>query len=102
MPDNPETAAFAAGRVVLKRIRELGQTGVDIAFETTLSGRTYAGILKELKALGYYSHLVYYWLNSADLAVERVRQRVLDGGHNIPEEAIRRRYTASVQNFFRI
>jgi predicted ABC-type ATPase len=97
---DPDSAAVEAGRVMLARLRALAEQRADFAFETTLAGRSYAGWLRSLRDTGHVVHLVYFWLNSADLAVARVAQRVREGGHNVPEAAIRQRYQRSVRNFF--
>lgn len=99
---NPESVAFEAGRVMLKRIRALAEQNVSFAFETTLASRSYARLIKELRAGGYEFHLFYLWLSSADLAVQRVRERVRRGGHDVSEEVIRRRYIKGARNFFTV
>jgi predicted ABC-type ATPase len=96
----PEAVAFAAGRVMLARLRELAQERADFAFETTLAGRTYAPFLRSLRQAGYVVELYYFWLDSQDLAVQRVRARVRLGGHRIPEATIRQRYSRSIHNFW--
>ena len=75
---------------------------VDVAFETTLASRTFAPWIKTLAATGYEFRLVFFYLPSAEMAVARVRTRVMEGGHHVPEETIRRRYEAGLKNFFRI
>lgn len=99
---DPEGAAIAAGRVMLARLRELADRRVDFGFETTLAGRAYGGWIKELRRRGYSFHLIYLWLRNVDLAIKRVRRRVDLGGHDVPEETIRRRYRAGLVNFFGI
>ena len=96
----PESAAIAAGRVMLARIRELASQRVNFAFETTLASRSFAPWLRELVASEYTAHLVFLWLPSADFAVRRVAERVRAGGHNVPPETVRRRYAAGLRNFF--
>jgi predicted ABC-type ATPase len=96
----PGTVAIAAGRILLQRLEELARERVGFAFETTLAGRTYLPFLQELKGLSYVIEIHYFWLRSADLAVERVRKRVLSGGHDIPEPTIRQRYERSIRNFW--
>lgn len=96
----PEGAAFEAARVMLKRMRGLADAGSDFAFETTLATRSYAVWLRSLKRHGYSFHLTFLWLRSAELAIERVRSRVISGGHDVPEEVIRRRYVRGARNFF--
>ena len=95
----PEKAAFEAGKTMLKRLDELAAERRDFAFETTLASRSYAKRIFDLKSAGYRFHLIFLWLESAQLAVERVRSRVRSGGHNIPETTIRRRYERGRANF---
>ena len=96
----PEGAAFEAARVMLGRIRGLADLGADFAFETTLATRSYARWVRELKRRGYRFHIMFLWLRSPELALERVRNRVLAGGHDVPEEVVRRRYLRGARNFF--
>lgn len=98
----PETAAIPAGRIMLARLKELARSRANFAFETTLASRSFAPWLASLVAGGYRFHLVFLWLPSADLAVARVADRVRLGGHNVPEETIRRRYRAGIGNFNRL
>ncbi len=94
----PESAAIAAGRVMLARLRYLARIREDFAFETTLSGRGHARWLESLRAAGYRVHLTFLWLPSPDLAVARVAERVRRGGHDVPEPVIRRRFAAGLRN----
>jgi len=98
----PETAAIQAGRTMLKRLNELASDRKSFAFETTLSTRFYAKWIRELQSEGYQFHLIYLWLDNVDLAMARVKERVRAGGHNIPEETIRRRYERGRRNFFEL
>lgn len=98
----PETQALQTGRLMLKQLDEFANAGEDFAFETTLSGRTYAAWLRGLREKGSRVFLFYSWLNCTDLAVERVRIRVQTGGHSIPEPTIRSRYVRSWENFLRL
>jgi predicted ABC-type ATPase len=98
----PEDASFDAGRVMLKRLRELADERKDFAFETTLASRTYAHWLGGLKESGYRVHISFLWLEDVELAVKRVRTRVVSGGHNIPEATIRRRYDRGLTNLFEL
>ncbi len=91
-PFNPESVAILAGRLMLKRLATLKTQGVDFAFETTLAARNFARFLRDCQSSGYRVNLIYIWLQTPDLALERVRTRVASGGHNIPEEVVRRRY----------
>ena len=101
-PFAPESQAMRAGRLVLVRIKELAEAGQDFAFETTLAGRSYVRIITDLREFGYTVVLFFLWLPSADEAVARVANRVRQGGHNIPEATIRRRFQAGLHNFFRL
>ncbi len=96
----PERVALAAGRVMLTRLRDLARQRLDFAFETTLASRRFAPWLAALRSSGYSVHLVFLWLPRADLAVERVAERVRMGGHAVPEATIRRRYGGGLRNFF--
>ena len=97
-----ESEAVNAGRIMLKHLHDLADRRRSFAFETTLAARTYAHWLESLRAIGYVSHLFYFWLNSPELAITRVAERVRSGGHHIPEETIRRRYARSVRNFLEL
>ena len=98
-PFQPENEAMRAGRLMLQMIDERVRAGDSFAFETTLSGRSYARSIPEWQAQGYRAELYYLRLPSADVAVERVRRRVREGGHNIPEDVIRRRFELGWSNF---
>ncbi|MBC6610546.1 zeta toxin family protein [Hymenobacter sp. BT507] len=101
-PFQPEKAAVAAGRIMLRRIDDLMVLREDFAFETTLSTRSFVGLIQRAKAAGYTINLIYYWLDSPELAKERVRSRVAEGGHSIPDLTITRRYYAGISNFMRL
>ena len=101
-PFQPEKVAIEAGRIMLNRIEELITKKHDFAFETTLSTRSYVGKIRQAKKLGYKIVLVFFWLESVELAKERVAIRVSEGGHNIPEETIVRRYHKGLHNFFHL
>jgi predicted ABC-type ATPase len=96
----PEDASIQAGRVMLKRIHDLASSEVNFAFETTLASRTFVNLISKLKKSNYQFHLIFLWLQSMDLAISRVRERVKMGGHSIPEETIRRRYSKGLRNLF--
>ncbi len=98
-PFNPEGVAIEAGRIMLTRVKHLLSENKTFAFETTLATRSYVGLIKEAKEKGYEIELVFFWLNKAETCIERVKTRVLEGGHNIPEETIKRRYERGVNNF---
>lgn len=97
-PFQPEKVSLEAGRIMLERIDDLLRTKADFAFETTLSTRSYVNTIKRAKENGYEVTLLYFWLNSQELAIERVKERVREGGHNIPEQVIRRRYNKGIKN----
>jgi len=95
----PESVAVPAGRIMLTRLKELARDRRNFAFETTLATRSFAPWIRSLSEAGYEFHLVFLWLPSADLAVARVADRVVQGGHHVPEEVIRRRHAAGMRNF---
>ena len=101
-PFDPSKASIQASRLMLMKIRYLLKRHEDFAVETTLATRTLLKIVKSAQAAGYTVTLLYFWLNSPELAVERVRARVEAGGHNIPEETIRRRYNTGIYYFFNL
>jgi predicted ABC-type ATPase len=95
-----ESVAFEAGRIMLERIKTLYDQRADFAFETTLASRSFAPFIRKCRGGGYYARLVYVWLNSADLCIERVRARVQSGGLFVEDDIVRRRYERSLRNFF--
>jgi predicted ABC-type ATPase len=95
---DPDRVAFQAGRIMLDRLVELAAQRADFAFETTLSSRTFASFLRQLRADGYRVRLVYVWLTSADLCIQRVHARRRAGGHFVDENVVRRRYERSLTN----
>ncbi len=101
-PFQPETVSFQAGRIMLNRIKELLKGKNDFGFETTLSTRSYVHFIREAKKQGYSVVLIFFWLESVDLAKARVKARVEKGGHNIPATVIERRYIRGSDNFFTI
>ncbi len=101
-PFNVEGVAIEAGRIMLRRIDELLVQKADFAIETTLATRSYVSLVKKAKQEGYQVTLLYIWLNSPELARQRVAERVRKGGHNIPRAVIERRYYKGIQNFFRL
>jgi predicted ABC-type ATPase len=98
-PFSPSSAAFRAGRMMLAEIERYASRGESFGFETTLSGRSYEGLLRRLKKRGYKLHFFYLWVPSTSLALARVRARVLKGGHDVPEALVRRRFDRSIRNF---
>ena len=99
---DPEAEAFAAGRILLTQMDDYVRERLDFAVETTLSGRTLAKRTREMKASGYFIRLAYLWVPDATFSASRVARRVAAGGHDIPAEALRRRYDVSLRNFFRL
>ena len=98
-PFQPERSAVRAGRLMLDMIEEYVLDGESFAFEITLSGRGFARHIPHWREQGYWVKLYFLRLPSADMAVARVRSRVSQGGHDVPEEAIRRRFDAGWRNF---
>lgn len=101
-PLNPDKAAIEAGRIMLTKIDKLLHNKKDFAFETTLSTKSYTKTIERARQLGYQITLVFFWLDSVDLAIERVKIRVLEGGHNIPKPVIIRRYYSGLTNLFNL
>jgi predicted ABC-type ATPase len=101
-PFEPRSAAIKAGKLVLRQIHEFAERGVDFAFETTLSGKSHANLLKELKAKDCGLHLFFLWIPSPELAIARIKDRVAEGGHNVPAEDVRRRFIRGIHNFFKL
>lgn len=97
-PLKPEAVAFKAGRLLLSELRELIGRQEMFALESTLSGRTYVKIFEEAKHLGYKIELHFVWIPDVREAIRRVRQRVIEGGHDVPPEDIKRRFARSIQH----
>jgi predicted ABC-type ATPase len=98
----PESVALAAGRAILARLKVLAEARADFAFETTLASRSFAPWLRRLRESGYHVHLAFLALPDPELAVARVDERVRSGGHAVPEDVVRRRFTAGLTNFFEL
>ena len=101
-PDNPESVAIRAGKVMLATIDQLAEQGENFILETTLSGRGYVKRIAKWRASGYHVELNFLSLPSPEDSIRRVAQRVRHGGHNIPPEVIRRRFHAGLENFEKI
>ena len=97
-PFNPESVAIEAGRLMLRRMDDLLAEGADFAFETTLATRSYVNFIGKAQAKGYFVTLLFFWLPTPELAIERVATRVREGGHNIKPDIIRRRYASGIRN----
>ncbi len=99
-PYQPEAAAIAAGRIMLKRINDLLNQNKTFAIETTLSSKTLANTIKTAKSFNYNVILLYFWLNSVGLAIQRIKERVRKGGHSISDDIVERRYYRGLKNLF--
>ena len=99
-PFNPDKAAIEAGRLMLQKMKKLIKQKKDFAFETTLSPRSYVNLVQKARDEGYHVTLLFFWLNSTDLAIERVKSRVKEGGHDIADHVIKRRYYNGLVNLF--
>ena len=99
-PFNPESVAIEAGRLMLQRIEELLDRNETFSIETTRATKSYINLVHKAQAKGYRVHLIYFWLETPELAMQRVAERVRNGGHNIPIEVIQRRYVAGIRNLF--
>ena len=97
-----EGMAVKAAKIMLEHLHELAEDRANFAFETTLGSRTFAPWIASLKQQGYLFHLIYIWVPSADVSIQRVRDRVKFGGHSVPEDTIRRRYQRGLENFFKL
>lgn len=98
----PERVAIQAGKLMLARTRELAAMRASFAFETTLASRSFAPWLNRLRQTGYQFRLIFLWLPSDEVAIDRVAERVRLGGHSVPAETVQRRYSAGLRNFFRL
>ena len=101
-PFNPESMAIEAGRLMLQRIEDLLRREVTFSIETTLATKSYLSLVRRAQAKGYRVSIIFFWLNSPELAIKRVAERVQHGGHNIPKDIVRRRYVAGINNLFRL
>jgi len=101
-PFASESVAIQAGRIMLQRIDELLPQKVDFAIETTLATRSYVHLVHRAQNLGYKVHLIYFYLENEEQAIQRVAQRVSNGGHNIPEQDIRRRFKRGIYNLLNL
>lgn len=99
---DPASVAFEAGPLMLRRLHELADQRKTLAFESTLAAKSYARWIRELQANGYNFQLTFLWLRSADLALQRVQERIRAGGHEVAEAVIRRRHKAGLRNFWKL
>jgi len=98
-PFAPDVAAMKAARIMLESIKELEERGESFAFETTLSGLTYARRIRRWREAGYHVTLFFLSLPNSQMAIDRVAERVRQGGHDVPSGVIRRRFAAGLRNF---
>lgn len=101
-PFNPSSVAIEAGKLMLQRIEELLKRNETFSIETTLATRSYVNLVKRAQEQGYSIRLLFFWLSTPELAVKRVAERVSKGGHDIPQDIIRRRYVAGINNLFKL
>jgi predicted ABC-type ATPase len=101
-PFQPEKVAIEAGRIMLGRINDLLAKNENFAFETTLATRSYVQKINAAKAQGYHTTLLFFWLQNIEMAQARVQTRVEEGGHNIPDAVIARRYILGIKNLFNL
>lgn len=102
-PFDPTKASGKAARLTLEMIEDLATKQADFAFESTLSGRTYAKIIRRLKdQYNYQVHLFYLWIPSTEMAIDRIADRVSEGGHHVPDQDVIRRFSRSLQNLFEL
>lgn len=99
-PFSPDLVTMQAGRLMLERIDDLARQGVDFGFETTFSGKSMARRIMRMRQASHCVHMTYLWVDGPDLAVARVADRVRRGGHNVPDDVVRRRYFAGLHNLF--
>jgi len=101
-PFHPEKSAIQAGKLMLRKIDDAIHAKKDFAFETTLATKTHNFVIKSAQSKRYLVTLVFFWLESTELAIQRVKNRVSEGGHNIPSDVISRRYERGLKNFFEV
>ncbi len=101
-PFSPRSVAIKAGKLLLAEIHNFAKKKLDFAFETTLSGKTHASFLRKQKARGYSIHLFFLWIPKVELALERIKDRVASGGHDVEDIDVRRRFKRSIFNLFKL
>ncbi|MCR5191871.1 MAG: zeta toxin family protein [Bacteroidales bacterium] len=101
-PFNPNSMTLEAGKLMLRRIKELLGREESFAIETTLATRSYINLVRQAQAKNYVVTLVFFWLRTPELALQRIAERVKNGGHDIPPATARRRYIAGITNLFNI
>lgn len=101
-PQNPSKEIMRATRLMMSRVDELIEKGESFAVETTLATRSFAKVIVDAQQKGYTVTIFYFWLSSPELAVERVAKRAAAGGHDVPEDTVRRRYEQGLDNLKKI
>jgi predicted ABC-type ATPase len=101
-PYDPDSMGIEAGRIALRRVRELISDGIGFTWETTMSGKTAVGWLRHARDVGYDLKAYFLWVRNPETTIRRIRQRVIEGGHAISEDVSRRRFFKTIQNFFTI
>lgn len=101
-PFAPELVGIKAGRILLEQLHSLARQKADFAFESTLSGKTYLSFLRDLKTKGYLIHIFFLWIPDVNLALARIKERVGQGGHNVPFQDVIRRFAKSLNNFWNL
>ena len=101
-PFNPNSTSIEAGKLMLKRIRDLLGREESFAIETTLATRSYINLVRQAQSMGYMVTLLFFWLRTPELALQRVAERVRNGGHDIPVSTTRRRYVSGISNLFNL
>lgn len=101
-PFHPESVAIAAGKIMLDRIEELLDGEHSFSIETALSTKSYVNLVRKAQSRGFVVQLLFFWLPTPEAAIQRVAKRVSEGGHNIPQEVIIRRYYAGINNLFQV
>src|SRR6185436_18793135 len=101
-PYDPDSVAVEAGKIALRRIRVLIKNRIGFTWETTMSGRTAVSWLRQAKEAGFVLKTYFLWVRNPETTIQRIRQRVVEGCHNISEEVSRRRFLKTIQNFFNI
>lgn len=102
MADNPSRVRIQAGKLFFQKIKTVVSDGKDLLIEVTLAGRGFRRTIRRLKQADYTVHIIFIFLRTPDLCVNRIRGRVAHGGHDVPEEDITRRFYRSMVNFWRI
>lgn len=98
-PFNPEAVQIAAGKIMLSRLQLLLKERADFGFETTLSSHVSWKLIQQAQQFGYHVTVVFFWLNSLEMALQRVAQRISEGGHSVPLDLIERRYYIGIERF---